>query len=1297
MELFVALKEAGLMPAVEKRERLTITAINNSEYRASTTGTSRFLVKSNGTPLCAVKKLAVMGPYNIDSMLEFQRLLREKHVTMVPEIYGVYRTETDVYIVEEYVRGESLERLLRSGTISINLAVDVITEIFHKLQSIDVDQSELESVKNEELQLIFNTLAGLEADPQVKSQLADDIRRYSDQLFNRLCFTNGDFILRNIIYNDGVAHLVDFDLSRKTCAPWVELLRLIRYANHSGIQISAKVFADLLPAGMPIELLTTIMHLIEMGLQKSILNAAYYKDLNVTLTAEFRELVYKLYSFDDSQPIIHSNANELSRYVQIFWTENEEEAFSEKKTLRKDIQYDQWATYEFDLSVNRLQSLRLDPMNHYGFVEISRFEISGDDGNVKRAMAFDQVAFQGSLDGFWLGRLCGFSFGEDPQIVIHSIDLTGPVKITVDMRISEMPGKILADDYLERRKQYENMANELEEYRRKIEELQENLESVNRTVESLKDTNQKLIGEQEILLANNQKLTKDLETLLSSRSWKWSKPIRIVGRMARSILAKMRTMKRKFLAGRKVELVPLNHLEHVGGDEWRSVGNDPHFEWRKPLLGGRVKIRIEGKGEKVTPLQLYYDTGDGYKETQVIEVGHLSNEWVVSNRFVKLPKHLASLRLDIGEHIQTFHLGEVCARRSSRAEKLLFLVAEYFRLHGFSVGTVRRLMISVLNTVRQQGLSGLLQKTKQFAIRSPYGELPDYQAFLQQEAEMTETEESMRQTIGSFPYKPLVSVLVPVYNVDAEWLELCVQSVRKQVYENWELCIVDDCSTKSHIRPMLEKYASEDSRIKVKFRETNGHISRASNDALEMAAGEFIALLDNDDELSPNALYENVKLLNQYPDTDIIYSDEDKITIKGERHSPFFKPDWSPDLLLSQMYTCHLTVYRKSLVEQAGGFRVGFEGSQDYDLMLRVSELTNRIRHIPKILYHWRTIPSSTSMAASSKNYTHWAGLRALEEAVKRRKLAATVHEIEGYSNMYLLRYLPIGNPKISIIIPTRNMAEIISNCLQSIFDKTTYNNFEVIVIDNGSDDQENFKLYDEWKKREPQRFAVYEYDIPFNYSKINNYGVSKATGELVLLLNNDVEVITPDWLTEMAGQAIRPEIGVVGACLYYPDNTVQHGGVILGIGGVANHSHKHFSAEHPGYFGRLKVVSNYSAVTGACLMTKKEIYEEVGGLEEILEVAFNDVDFCLKVRERGYYNIWLPHVQLYHHESKSRGAEDTPEKQARFLGEIEYMLQKWGNVLKRDPFYNPNLTYTREDFSLGNPYIPNEEQAVVK
>ena len=450
-----------------------------------------------------------------------------------------------------------------------------------------------------------------------------------------------------------------------------------------------------------------------------------------------------------------------------------------------------------------------------------------------------------------------------------------------------------------------------------------------------------------------------------------------------------------------------------------------------------------------------------------------------------------------------------------------------------------------------------------------------------------------------------------------------------------------------------------------------------------MATGEFIALLDHDDEIAENALYENAALLNRHPEADMIYSDEDKIDEHGKRHSPFFKPDWSPDTFLSQMYTCHLGVYRTEMVRSIGGFRVGFEGSQDYDLVLRLTERTQKIHHIPMVLYHWRSIPGSTALAPGSKDYAHRAGLKALHEALARRGEGGWVEGVQNYPNHFIAHYPLKKEPLISLLIPTRDNAACLDSCLHSITTKSTYSNYEVLLLDNGSNKEETLSAFNNWQRKEPERIRIIPLAMPFNFSRLNNRGANHARGELLLLLNDDVTVITPDWLQEMAGQAQRPSIGAVGAHLIYPDDTIQHAGIILGVGGIANHSHCRANAESPGYYGWLLSITNCAAVTGACLMVKKDLYLSLKGLDESLAVAYNDVDFCLRLLNKGYYNVALPHVRLHHLESKSRGRDDSDEKWKRFSKEMEVMQERWGALIDNDPFYNPNLTRQREDFSF--------------
>lgn len=730
-----------------------------------------------------------------------------------------------------------------------------------------------------------------------------------------------------------------------------------------------------------------------------------------------------------------------------------------------------------------------------------------------------------------------------------------------------------------------------------------------------------------------------------------------------------------------MKMTPVNDLNYMNG-RWYSTGHDPHFLIEGVTLRGWNRLTFHYNSPEHIPLKLYWDSGKGFSEEQSFIFSEIPQGEGVHTTYLFIPPNSKRLRLDPGEKEIDFVFEELKVKKTTKYNIALSSLKKYLSQKGLKMG--KEVLIKSYRVWKNEGAKSLWLRIKQQSgINADGNAIDDYNVWIMRNSLTANRISEIKKQISQFKYKPLISVVVPVYNVEETWLRKCIDSVIDQLYPNWELCIADDSSTKPHIKMVLEEYRNKDQRIKVVYRQENGHISRTSNSGIALAKGEFIALLDHDDELTKDALYENVLLLNSFPDADIIYSDEDKISPNGDRHSPFFKPDWSPDLLMSQMYTCHLTLYRKTLIDKVGGFRVGFEGSQDFDLMLRVSELTDRIYHIPKILYHWRAIPSSTASSSGSKNYTHMAGLRALEETITRRKLSAKVESVENYNNVYLVRYMPQGQPKISIIIPNRNLADTLNSCLKSIFEKTVYSNYEVIVIDNGSNEGSVFEVYEQWKLKEPTRFRMYSLDIPFNYSRLNNFGVTKASGKLLLFLNNDVEVISEDWLDEMAGQAIRPEVGAVGACLYYPDGTIQHAGVVLGVGGIAGHGHSHFPAEHPGYFCRLKVVSNYTAVTAACLMIRKEIFEEVNGLEEELQVAFNDVDFCLKVWQAGYNNVWLPHVKLYHFESKSRGYEDTPEKQKRFLGEVEWMKQRWLELLENDPCYNPNLTKERGDFSI--------------
>ena len=532
-----------------------------------------------------------------------------------------------------------------------------------------------------------------------------------------------------------------------------------------------------------------------------------------------------------------------------------------------------------------------------------------------------------------------------------------------------------------------------------------------------------------------------------------------------------------------------------------------------------------------------------------------------------------------------------------------------------------------------------------------------------------------------FEYRPLISILVPVYNTDKALLKKMIDSVLAQTYSNWELCLVDGGSVKEHVQGLLNKFSRKNPRIKVKFLNSNFGISANSNEALKMAEGEFVALLDHDDELSPDALYENVALLNRQPDADMIYSDEDKLNLEEIRCDPYFKPDWSPDFFCSSMYTCHLGVYRTSLIKQIGGFREELDGAQDWDLVLRLTEQTDKIYHIPKVLYHWRQTETSTALSLDTKDYAKTAQIKAVSEHFKRLNIAAEITEgLAG--NLLRVKRTLSAQPKVSIIIPTRDKSELLKTCIDSIQNNSSYRNYEILIVNNNSAEPETLKYFKKLAKGKNTR--VVDYDGHFNFAAINNFAATKANGDLLLFLNNDTEVISSEWLEAMIEHAVRPEVGAVGARLLYSNSSVQHAGVIIGIGGVAGHSHKYLPNDHPGYFSRAKAIQNLSAVTAACMMVKKNLFNELGGFnEDHLAVAFNDIDLCLRIRQKELLIIYTPYAELYHHESISRGLDFEPEKAKRFQCEVEYMLNYWKETLLHDPYYSPNLTMEKEDFSF--------------
>jgi GT2 family glycosyltransferase len=541
--------------------------------------------------------------------------------------------------------------------------------------------------------------------------------------------------------------------------------------------------------------------------------------------------------------------------------------------------------------------------------------------------------------------------------------------------------------------------------------------------------------------------------------------------------------------------------------------------------------------------------------------------------------------------------------------------------------------------------------------------------------------EIKRQRQTEFAYRPLISISIPVYNTPLPYLKELLESILGQTYDNWELCLADGSTNDAVQQYLQENY--RDTRIRYKRLEKNEGIAGNTNQALAMASGEFIMLTDHDDTLTVNALYEMVKALNEDPDTDIIYTDEDLVDAAGKTYSsPRFKPDFNYEFLRSINYICHIFMVRKSIMEEVGGFRAEYDGAQDYDMILRCCEKTTRIRHIPMVLYHWRAHPDSTAGNPESKMYAVDASVRALKEHYHRLGIEAEVKPTDIFIMLHTIRKVS-GCPKISIIIPNKDHIEDLDLCISSIRDRSSYSNYEIIVVENNSTDPETFAYYDRLTA-EDARIQVVTWTQEFNYSKINNFGAQYATGDYYILLNNDIEVISPDWMEGMLGYCQEPGTGAVGAKLYYPDDTVQHCGIVIGVGGFGGHILTGSSSKDTGYFGKLKAVQEVSAVTAACMMVKREVFEQVGGFDEDFAVALNDVDLCMKIRDVGEKIILNPWVEMYHYESKSRGFEDTPEKIARFKKEIRRFRNKWKIELEKgDPYYNPNLTLDRGDCSI--------------
>ncbi len=740
--------------------------------------------------------------------------------------------------------------------------------------------------------------------------------------------------------------------------------------------------------------------------------------------------------------------------------------------------------------------------------------------------------------------------------------------------------------------------------------------------------------------------------------------------------------------------LPARHLEIVDAarGDWRATDAEPSFtltprDGRFPTHWVQLQIELTYDGPSPGGPVLHVDNGLGYSAANAIRLPRPIGGKIEA--LVHLGTSVQALRLDPIDRAGTFRLGKVDVQEMGKLEAGMRMAAPLARRALSEPRKVPTRLTGLIQTLRADGVRGLRARLNE-TFRAASGEderarsyaewIAAYDTRTPAEIAAIEADCARLRENG-----PLISIVMPVFEPPERWLRRAIESVYAQHYAKWELCIADDASRSPHVRRVLEEVASGDSRIKVTFRDRNGHISEASNSALELATGEYVALLDHDDELPPHALYLVAAEISAHPDVDLIYSDEDKIDINGRRFGAYFKPEWDPDLFGAQNYFSHLGVYRTALVRSVGGFRKGFEGSQDYDLALRCIERTERVRHIPHVLYHWRAIEGSTARAIGEKSYAQSAAERALRDHFARTDPNIEVMPGKVPTVYRVRRSVPANAPMVSIVIPTYDGHGLLRRCIESISKRTSYPRFEILVVDNQSRNSDTLRYLAELEAARHAR--IVRSDSELNDSATMNLGAREARGELLCLLSESVETIDAGWLSELVSQAVRPEVGAVGAKLLYRDNTIEHAGIVTGIHGIAGHVHRRVAREFPGYFGRAQIVQRMTAVNAACLCVRRSIYEEVGGLDsKHLPMAFNDVDFCLRIAEAGYRNIYTPFAELYHHEAESLGSDQPPLTTPRFEAEERYMLERWGEKLKQDPAYSPNLSLGSDHFGLAWP-----------
>ncbi|HEV8061231.1 MAG TPA: glycosyltransferase family 2 protein, partial [Gemmataceae bacterium] len=759
-----------------------------------------------------------------------------------------------------------------------------------------------------------------------------------------------------------------------------------------------------------------------------------------------------------------------------------------------------------------------------------------------------------------------------------------------------------------------------------------------------------------------------LTTLTGSRKWRLTAPLRAIRQLIRP---------RRLEAAALIPVKQLVVTPNAEAGTWTSCGNDPQFLAPCLFPKGWLRVRLQMRSSVQGRLEIHADTGFGFHEEGCLERIEIRRT-VQRDFYIYLDRPACALRLDPLDVEGEFRIKQFSVEHVPGPKAFFGGLGRKLKLL-YQYGVMARTLRNGLAMMARGDLAGVRDKILLGLNRANGYEAYDsnsaYADWCDRTALTNDDRHAMRAEAAALTNPPLISILMPVYNPPAEYLRLAIESVRRQLYPHWELCLADDASTEPHVRPLLDEFAAADSRIRVIYRPTNGNISAATNSALAMANGDYVALLDQDDEIAEQALYRMAMAIVADRDLDFLYSDEDKLELDGTRLDPFFKPDWSPEYFLSCMYTCHLGVYRTALVREIGGFRPEFDTAQDYDMALRLVARNPKIHHVADVLYHWRKLPTSTAVSHAAKPRAHEVARKAVQSYLDSIGKPAKVipGPVKGF---HRVRYAIQGRPQVSIVIPSAGRqarirgrdTSYLAVCIDSIRERSTYKNYEIVVVDNDNLTGDQLRLLQE---RQVRRISFTD---PFNLASKMNLGAAKALGDYLLFLNDDIEVIAPDWIESLLEYAQQPEIGAAGAKLLFPDGRLQHVGVTI-LDGCPGHPFYGMAGDHLGYFCGNVVARNYAAVTGACLMTRTEVFQEIGGFSESFPLNYNDVDLCLKIGEQGYRIVYVPYAKLYHHESAS--------KEGVYESELIAFRERWGQDWARDPFYNPHLSLRHADFRI--------------